>query len=180
MKGAVFIALNDMIENDYGMDVWNELLDEVKPESKGIYTSAKDYPDEEIVSFVLAISKKLSLPTQDVTRLFGFELFKELNSKFSIFTEQKDDLFSFLDSIEKVIHVEVRKLFENPSLPTLDCTQLSESEMEISYHSPRKLCFLAEGLIQGAAEHYDEKITLAHETCMHDGAENCIIKVTIV
>jgi len=97
-----------------------------------------------------------------------------------MFTAQKSDLFSFLDSIEKVIHVEVRKLFENPSLPTLDCKLISDTEMDIEYYSPRKFCYLAEGLIQGAAEFYGKEIKLTHDTCMHNGAKSCIIKVNII
>lgn len=177
MKGAVFIALNEMIEANYGLAVWEELLDKVNPESNGIYTSTENYPDEEIVNFVLAISDKVNLPSTEVTKIFGRYLFDELNSKYPLFTNLTSSLFEFLNSIENVIHKEVRKLHENPSLPTLDCEIENKNTLLLKYHSPRKLCFLAEGLIQGAADFYDEKIVLSHDQCMHEGHENCILRV---
>lgn len=177
MKGTVFIALNDMIESQYGMQVWEELLEEVKPICGGVYVATEEYPDEEVVRFVLSISKKLSLESSVVTRVFGHYLFGELNRKYTGFTNKPQTLYDFLDSIENVIHVEVRKLFPNACLPTIDCNIINTNEMIMTYHSERKLCFLAEGLIIGASEHYNEPMKIKHTDCMHDGHDACLIHV---
>lgn len=177
MKGAVFIALNDMIESQYGIDEWEELLNTVKPASLGIYTSTEDYPDSEINAFVVAISQKLNLDTNTVTCVFGDYLFGELNRKYSMFTASCSNLFDFLESIENVIHKEVRKLYTNPSLPSLDCQVINEKELIMRYHSSRKLCYLAEGLILGASNHYQQSVKITHEQCMHNGESHCILKV---
>ena len=176
MKGAIFIALNDLIESQYGLEVWDELLDEVKPDCNGVYTSVDDYPDEDIVKFVIAISRKLNIESSQVTQVFGKFLFGELNAKHPIFTQRAPTLFDFLESVEGVIHKEVKKLFENPNLPTLD-TRVDSNTLEMKYSSPRKLCYLAEGLIFGAAEHYGENIRILHPQCMHDGYDHCILKI---
>lgn len=178
MKGIVFIVLNEMVESQYGISAWEEILQEVKPQCEGVYISTTSYPDEEIVGYVEAISAKLDLPTTEVTRVFGRYLFDELNEKYRFFTKQCHNLFEFLDSIENVIHKEVRKLYEDVNLPTIDCTMHSQNEMLMLYHSPRKLCYLAEGLISGAAAYYEEAITLSHEKCMHDGEQNCQFRIT--
>ena len=177
MKGIVFILLNEMIEKEHGIEVWDALLDEVEPKCEGVYIATNNYPDEEMVAFVLSISKHLSLPSSHVTKHFGRFLFDELNERYAVFTEQCTDYFEFLDSIENVIHKEVRKLYQDVSLPTLDCDIRDEHELLMNYKSPRKLCFLSEGLIQGAAEYYNEKITLTHERCMHDGSDHCEIRI---
>lgn len=177
MKGAVFIALNEMIESQYGINTWEELLDEVKPPSNGIYTSTEDYSDDEMTQFVLAISKKLSLESSQVTRLFGKFLFTELNKKYGIFTKLSSSLFEFLVSIENVIHKEVRKLYTNPNLPTLACEIKNENEIIVTYQSPRKLCFLAEGLMFGAANYYKENVVIDHTQCMHDGFDTCTLHI---
>ena len=177
MKGAVFIALNEMIETQYGIDAWEELLEDVEPECGGIYTSVEDYPDEEIVKFVLAISEKLKLDSTVVTRLFGEYLFGELNSSYPIFSKQSKSLFEFLESVESVIHKEVKKLFENPNLPSID-TDKKDDTLTMHYVSPRKLCFLAEGLIFGAAKYYGEEVSIKHDVCMHKGDSHCELVVT--
>lgn len=177
MKGAVFIALNDMVERHHGIDVWEEILARVQPECGGIYISTENYPDEDVVKYVGVISEKLNLPTTDVTRIFGRYLFDELNSKMSIFSKQSEGLFDFLDSIEKVVHKEVRKLYTSTSLPTIDCSIESESELIMNYSSERKLCYLAEGLISGAADYFGDTIELQHSACMHHGAKRCELVV---
>lgn len=177
MKGAVFIALNELIESQHGIDTWELLLAKVKPQCSGIYISTEDYPDADIQKFVLEISALLNVPSTDVTKLFGHYLFSELNNKFPMFSKASKDLFSFLNSIEDVIHKEVRKLYENPSLPKLDCKYISNDTLEIEYRSPRKLCYLAEGLILGASEFYHTKITLDHTGCMHEGKDHCTLLV---
>ena len=177
MKGIVYIILNEMIESQYGIDVWEDILREVKPVCEGVYISTENYPDEEIIRYVKVISEKLELPSQDVTRVFGRYLFDELNEKMSFFSKQSPNLFEFLDSIENVVHKEVRKLYVNSHLPSIDCEILSEHELNMHYTSPRKLCYLAEGLISGAAEYYQDDIELVHETCMHKGADQCLLKV---
>lgn len=179
MKGAVFIALNEMVESEHGLDAWETLLAEVNPSSEGIYTSTEDYPDSEIVDFVLAASKLLGVESTDLTRHFGHFLFKELNGKFPIFSQLTPDFFQFLNSIESVIHQEVKKLFDNPSLPEIECFEESGS-LNMFYSSPRKLCFLAEGLIFGAAEHYKKKISIDHIKCMHKDDSRCHFKIKIL
>lgn len=178
MKGAVFIALNEMIEERFDIETWESILAEVKPICEGIYTSTEDYPDAEMMRFVLCVSNKLKLPTSTVTRMFGQYLFLELNGTYPMFSKQSANLFEFLESIESVIHKEVKKLFDNPNLPTLG-TDINKNVLMMTYTSSRKLCFLAEGLIFGAAEYYNEKIHITHEICMHDGHDHCELKVTM-
>jgi predicted hydrocarbon binding protein len=178
MKGAIFIALNELIEDQFGITTWETLLDKVQPASKGVYTSTEDYPDAEMTAFVLAISEHTGMSTAEVTRTFGLSLFQELNRKFPVFSELNPNLFAFLKSVEEVIHKEVRKLYDNTSLPSIESEQVSEKTLRLHYRSERKLCFLAEGLIQGAAQYFDEPISLHHSACMHHGAEACILEVT--
>jgi hypothetical protein len=178
MKGVVFIAFNQMVEDHVGIDTWERLLNEVMPKSDGIYTSVEEYPDSELFNMVGALSKITDVPAPSLIEQFGAYMFDVLNSKHPIFTEQQADFFSFIKSIDGVIHKEVRKLYDTPSLPSLDCEQIDEHNLNIKYTSPRKLCFLAEGLIRGAAKHYDVDYSLQHDTCMHNGSDHCSITLT--
>lgn len=179
MKGVVFIAFNQMVEDQVGIDTWERLLKEVMPKSEGIYTSVEDYPDSELFTMVGALSKIVDVPVPTLVEQFGAYMFGVLNSKYPIFSAQQPDFFSFIKSIDSVIHKEVRKLYDSPSLPTLDCEQIDEHTLTIKYTSPRKLCFLAEGLIRGSAKHYGVDYSLKHDTCMHNNSDHCFITLTI-
>ncbi len=179
MKGAVFIAFNQMVEDQVGIDTWERLLAEVIPESGGIYTSVEDYPDSELFSMVGALSTIVNVPVPTLVEQFGAYLFDVLNTKYPMFSEEKKDFFEFIKSIDGVIHREVRKLYDNPNLPDLDCEQIDEKNLSIKYQSPRKLCFLAEGLIRGAAKYYNVNYALEHKSCMHDGCDHCLLQLSI-
>ncbi|WP_045857222.1 heme NO-binding domain-containing protein [Teredinibacter purpureus] len=180
MKGAVFIALNDMIEKNYGMQTWEAILEKVAPSSGGIYASAHSYEDSEMLTFVDVISEHLKLSKSDVKRAFGEYLFTELDSKFPVFRKVQPTFFSFLSSIEGVIHKEVEKLYHDAHLPQIRCTAVNNQHMQMYYTSPRKLCLLAEGLIYGAAKQYDVAIDIIQNTCMHTGEDHCLIDIRIL
>lgn len=180
MKGIVFTTFNDMVEQKIGIDMWESLLDSVKPESGGIYTSIEDVPDQELFDMVTQLSNKTGTPVNELIEAFGQYLFHALAFKHSVFTDEKPNLIEFLKSIENVIHKEVRKLYQNPNLPSIEWEQPEENTLILHYHSPRKLCHLADGLIRGAAEHYKTKIKMSQSACMHDDADRCTFVIEIV
>ena len=179
MKGAVFIALNQMVEEQIGLDSWESLLSTVKPASQGIYISVEDYPDEELFSLVTTLSEFANIPMETLVESFGSYLFDVLNSKYPIFSQQQATFFEFLESIDGVIHKEVKKLYESANLPTLDCERIDDYTMKMVYTSPRKLCLLAEGLIRGAARYYQVEYQLTHPVCMHKGSDHCELYITV-
>jgi len=177
MKGIVFIALNQMIEEKIGISTWEQLLDLTGIE--GIYTSFESYPDEEIMALVVKLSEIAEIPINDLVSSFGEYLFTILASKYPIFIESEHTFFGFLISIDSVIHKEVKKLYDSPNLPTIACKEIDKSTLLMRYQSPRKLCLLAEGLIRGAAQHYNVKYQLAHEQCMHKAADHCVFRISL-
>jgi len=178
MKGVVFIAFNQMVEDQSGIDTWERLLETVTPLSGGVYTSVENYPDSELFSMVEALSKIVGIPIPTLIEQFGAYMFGVLNKKYPLFSKQQKDFFSFIKSIDGVIHQEVKKLYDNPNLPNLDCKEIDPNTLAVTYRSPRKLCFLAEGLIRGAAKHYQVNYSLSHDLCMHDGHDRCLLMLT--
>lgn len=180
MKGIVFTTFNDMVEQEIGIEVWEKILDTVKPESAGIYTSVEDFPDEELIRMVSELSMITDTPVVELIKAFGQYLFHTLALKHPVFIEDEPDFIEFLKSIEDVIHKEVKKLYPNPNLPTLKWEQPDPASLIMFYTSPRKLCHLADGLIRGAAEKYKVDYTFSHDVCMHDGHENCEFKIRLL
>ena len=179
MKGIIFTTFNDMVEQQVGIEVWDQILDSVNPDSGGVYTAVEDFPDSELFDMVQELSDRTGQPVLDLVKAFGQYLFHVLAVKHAVFVEDKPDFIEFLKSVEDVIHKEVEKLYPNPNLPSLEWEQLSESSLVLYYKSPRKLCHLADGLIKGAAEHYGVDYTLEHEVCMHDGSDHCRFVVSL-
>jgi hypothetical protein len=179
MKGIIFTSFNDMVEQKIGIAVWEQLLDAVKPESEGVYTSIEDFPDGELLEMLWELSTITGTPVFELLKAFGQFLFHTLAVKHSVFVEAEPDFLSFLKSIEDVIHKEVKKLYPNPNLPSLKWEQPDERSLIIYYRSPRKLCHLADGLIKGAAEQYKVDYELEHDPCMHDGSDHCRLTIKL-
>ena len=51
MKGVVFKLLEEMVEQNFGIAVWDSLLEATNQD--GIYVSTETYPDEMLVALVL-------------------------------------------------------------------------------------------------------------------------------
>ena len=175
MKGVVFNVLEDMVVEQYDMSVWNSILEQQA--LAGIYTAGASYPDEELFALVGCIAEKTGIDIPDLIGAFGERLFAGLVQRNPIFIETESTLKGFLKSVHDVIHMEVKKLYENPNLPEFTYEEMGDGALLMRYQSPRKLCILAEGLIRGAAHHYQTAISIEHPVCMHKNAPHCDIIV---
>ncbi len=178
MKGAVFTIFQEMVEETFGFECWETLLQEANLPSGGIYTSADTYDDQEIIELVTALSNYTGTPVPDLVESFGGYLFPALAHSMPESMMNYSDLWSLLEAVDSVIHVEVGKLYPDAITPKLVVTEKTDQQLKMHYQSPRKLCLLAIGLIHKAAEKFGDTINISHECCMHEGSDHCILVIT--
>ncbi len=176
MKGMVFNIFGDLVTDNFGWETWDQLIERTQPDSEAIYTSSDVYPDEELVAYVTELSKITGASGPELIRAFGKYMMHRFQSIHPEFMEGHSAK-SFLASVHDVIHVEVKKLHPDSLLPTFEYEDPSSDELTMIYTSERKLCPLAEGLIDGVAEVFEQPIAVDHTQCMHDGAENCRLEL---
>lgn len=173
MQGSIFTAFSDMIIDKMGMEQWNELIEKTAPRSQGVYTSGHQYEDSELINMVVQLSQKTGIPVESLVQQFGKYLFDKLYRNSPADVSKITRLKDFLLAIDNVIHVEVKRLHPESYLPKFDYEEGKNGELIMYYHSKRKLCHCSIGLIEGAAEKFNESIDIAHAECMHNGAERC-------
>ncbi|CAM3672209.1 heme NO-binding domain-containing protein [Vibrio aquimaris] len=178
MQGAVFTAFSDMIIEKMGMEMLDDLIDSTEPESGGVYTAGGNYADSELINMVGVLAEKTNLPAGELVRAFGHYLFKKLYDSCPADISQITDLKTFLLAIDSVIHKEVKRLYPQAYLPTFAYEEQDDGSLVIYYNSDRALCELAEGLIVGASEHFNQPIHLAHPECLHRDDQHCKIIVS--
>ncbi len=171
MKGVVFNMLNELVEEKFGFVAWEKMLEAA--DCDGEFIEAETYPDELVVQLVVAAHELTGIAVADLLRTFGEYMAPSFARNYPVFFQNQTSLKAFLLTVDRVIHVEVRKLYPEAHLPEFDYTDESDQALTMFYRSPRKLCHLAEGLIAGCALHFDQKYTLTHEVCMHTGADQC-------
>lgn len=147
MKGMLFTAFLELIEAEFGADMVDSVLDEVKPASGGVYTTVGTYDHKELVAMIGALSKQAKVPLTNLTKTFGMYHFAEFTAAYPYLFDGLGSSFELLEKIDWFIHAEVRKLYPGATPPKIECNRLSPTSMELIYQSPRCLGDVAEGLI---------------------------------
>jgi len=176
MKGIIFNLLEHVVTEQLGEPVWDRLLDGAGVD--GAFTSLGNYPDEDLFKIVAAASRALDQPPAAVVRWFGVHALPLLAGKYPVFFEAHHSTRSFLLTLNGIIHPEVRKLYPGADTPEFEFETSSPDVLVMEYHSARKLCALAEGLIEGAAAHFDEAVGIVHPLCQHRGDVSCRLELT--
>jgi hypothetical protein len=97
--------------------------------------------------------------------------------RYPTFFDAHESTRPFLLSLNSIIHPEVRKLYPGANVPIFDFADAPDGNLLMGYSSARKLCALAHGFVEGAAEHYSETLTFQHLRCMHDGDPKCLFRI---
>lgn len=176
MKGIVFNMLEEAVTKAHGEQTWEALVEQAG--ASGAWTALGNYPDEELFKIVEVAARALGLPVPAVVRWFGVQAAAMFAQRYPAFFAKHVDARSFLVTLNDVIHPEVRKLYPGASVPSFEFADLPDGGLAIRYISGKKLCSLAEGLIEGATAHYKQRASLEHPECMHRGAATCLLRVT--
>lgn len=177
MKGIVFNILEQVVVAAHGEAVWDDLL--AAAGSDGVYTSLGSYPDDQMMRLVQAASTALNLPAADVVRWFGRQAIPHFAERYAEFFTAHQSTRSFVLALNTIIHPEVRKIYTGAQCPEFDFQEDAADALLIGYHSPRKLCALAHGFIEGTADHYHEQALVEHVQCMHRGDARCLMRMTV-
>lgn len=175
MKGIVFNLLEQVVVDQFGEQVWDQLIRSAGVE--GAYTAVGSYSDEELVSIVTAATEHLGKSADEIVRWFGEKSIPLLYQRYPMFFDSHTSTKSFVLTLNDVIHPEVRKLFPGAYVPEFEFERVN-GELRMSYSSKRKLCSFGEGLIEGAAQHFGEGVSIEHVECMKRGDPRCVIVCT--
>lgn len=174
MKGIIFNLLEQVVTDEFGEDTWEAMLDASGLE--GAYTSVGTYPHDELHQLVVAAASKLDKPADDVVRWFGRTALPMLAARYPGFFAGHDGAKSFLLSLNDVIHPEVRKLFPGAYAPTFDFESVDDDTVSMGYNSYRGLCVFAEGLVEGAAAHFGDAVSIEQTMCTKRGDSKCVLR----
>jgi len=177
MNGMVYTLFSEMVEGQFGSGTWSSLKESTQPKSKGIYVSAEEYADQELVNYIDALSAKTRTAPSELIYGFGEFMLSRLEQTHPEYFENHDAK-SFLKSAHDVIPAEIKKRYPDAVLPVFDYEEQSNGGLVVLYHSPGNLCALAEGLISGTAKHYATSIVCSHDSCMLYGADHCRLALT--
>ncbi len=173
MKGIIFNIAEQFIIETYGEDALDEIMASCNLITKEPFVGPGTYPDEDMVEMVTKGAAKAGITPAELLSKLGRYSFGKLAERHPVFLEHHKDAKTFLKTVDQVIHMEVRKLYNGTALPSFTYEDPSENELIIVYFSERKLYAFMEGLIEGVAAHFKQAITQKHKTMEQNGREVC-------
>jgi hypothetical protein len=178
MKGIVLNLLERTIVEEHGEALWDEMIE--RSGAPGAYTTLGDYPAEELAVLAAAAGERLGLDPDEVVRRFGRSAIPYFHESYPELFAPHRELIPFLLTLNEIIHPEVRKLYPDALVPVFSYDRSDEHRLLMGYVSPRRLCSLGEGLIAGAADHYEQRVNVGHPVCLKRGDERCVFDVEVV
>ena len=171
MKGIIFTEFMELVEDKFGLEVLDQVLDLSNDE--GVYTSVGSYDHRDLVKLIVNLSKVSDIPVEKLQEVFGECVFQNLLKSIPNHASLKQctNTFQFVRHVEDFIHVEVKKLYPDANPPQFDFISETQSEMVFDYRSARCMAHVCLGLIHGCASHFGETIEVKHQNQSEDGSQ---------
>jgi len=168
MKGFVLDEFQRMVEQQYGLTTYDQLVRSCQLATDGAYTTVGEYDHHELIQLVEALARSTGRTISTTYREFGRSIFDSYFCRCPQMVSAFTSLKELLKNIEPAIHVEVRKLYPNANLPTFYFEEHSDDHWTVTYDSNRPFADFAEGILQAAVEHYEEPIELVREDLVEE------------
>lgn len=171
MKGIVFTEFLELVEEKFGLEVVDEIIQKSQLESKGIYTAVGTYEFSEMLQLLQHLSNNTGISTDNLLLVYGEHLFSVLDKSYPSLMASYSDPIEMLSSIENHIHIEVKKIYPDAELPTFETIEKTENSLIMIYKSSRAMHHFGLGLMNKTFEHFNSSATIVLEKIKEDGTE---------
>ncbi len=171
MKGIVFTEFLDLVEDKFGLEMVDTIIQKSTLESGGVYTSIGTYKFSEMLQLLQHLSADTGISIDDLLLVYAEHFFSVLEESYPGLLATYSDPIEMLASIEDHIHVEVRKIYPDAELPTFDVLEKTENSLVMIYKSSRAMHHFGLGLMNKTFEHFNSTATIELEKIKDDGTE---------
>jgi Haem-NO-binding len=176
LHGVIFTSLRDYLTEEHSSDLARKIF-----AAEPIYLLSEAYPDERLIELIGRAAQAAGVEVDDLVHDFGvFTAEITFTRLYPAFFAIAPSARDFLLTVENRIHELVRATIPNASPPQLHVTELDDDGVRIEYSSPRRLCVLLRGLVEGTARHYGETANIEETACMRRGDPACLFDIRLV
>ena len=171
MKGIVFTEFLDLVEEKFGMEMVDSIIEASDLESEGVYTSIGTYNFSEILSLLNNLSERTNITIDDLLLVYGEHFFSVIERSYVGLLNTYKDPMEMISSIENHIHVEVRKIYPEAELPTFIVEEKTDDLLIMVYKSSRAMYYFGLGLMNKTFAHFNSTAEITLEKIAEDGTE---------
>lgn len=177
MKGTVVSIWLSTIEKVYGNDVKRKAMASVNWSPERIISPLEDVVDKEIFSLVEEVGHLVGKPYNEVWRIIGQNNVQAFYQWFPSYFE-RSSLKGFMMMMDTV-HSQLTKMIKGATPPRLIPHEIDDNTFTITYISKRGLTDYLQGLLEGAAKHFNEKMEMEvlEHTKSSDGSTKMVMKI---
>ena len=169
MKGVVFTEFLELVEDKFGLEMVDAIIQASDLESGGAYTAVGTYKFVEMVSLLTALIERTQLSIDELLYVYAQHFFKVIETSYAALLNSYTDPLELLASIEDHIHVEVRKIYPDSQLPTFKTINKTNQSLILDYHSSRAMYSFGLGLMHETFTYFGFDSKVRFEKLKTDG-----------
>ena len=162
MYGMVNKAVRGFVLKNFDEATWTRIHTRAGVDSD--FVAMKAYDDAVTYSLVGAANAELGIEVPAILNGFGRHWVSDIaiTAYADVFNKTGVNFVDFVKNLDH-LHERIRTTFPNYRPPSFRVVDLSSKQIQVDYYSHREgLLPFVEGLFEGLAEHFAEKISISH------------------
>jgi len=180
MHGLIFVTWEKYLSERFGGSLLHEYRHAIGETATNAPLTSRVYDDETLIAGVGAACKLTRLPADTLLREYGrYFIINGLTRHLCAYLLGQVQSGRDLLLTMRNAHAQMRRTPDALTPPLFGYEAISShpNEFALIYDSPRQLCSVLLGAIEGAAERYGERAQIVERTCMKRGAAVCRFEV---
>ncbi|PHN05257.1 heme NO-binding domain-containing protein [Flavilitoribacter nigricans] len=172
MYGLVNKAIQDLVVNGHGMQMWETIKAEAEVK-EALFVNAQPYQDHVTYRLIGAASKLLDIPAEDIMADFGrhWITFTAQEGFGGLLQLGGNSLPTFLKNLDKM-HAGMSQFYPGVRTPSFVCIEKDENTLHLEYRSERKgLAPFVKGMMQGLGDRFHLQLEI--EQIGFKGQQDC-------
>ncbi|MBF0626104.1 MAG: heme NO-binding domain-containing protein [Magnetococcales bacterium] len=181
MHGFFFHKLKRFTEDRLGAGRWAGVMAAAELAKDDINPSLT-YPREDFNKLLAQVATGLNQPVPEAMEAFGQFLAPsliEIGGLLGLIQPYWKTL-DLIENLKQVIHAALHSINPQVNPPDIRCVRVRANQVALAYQSPRRMCALLKGVVQGVARHYGDEVSIQETACMLRHRPLCRINVTLL
>jgi hypothetical protein len=160
MKGVIAVCLANLIQEKFGKDKWQDILETSGLPRTTFFMPSTDLDDAVVMKVVESTCKVLNLTLQQAADAFGDYWVNDYAPKiYKAYYRGKNNARDFLLNMDKV-HQTVTERIANANPPQFEYQWQDAKTLIMIYISKRGMIDFLVGLVKGVGKHFNEDLQI--------------------
>lgn len=159
MLGTIVICMEQLVRDEYGNELWENILEKSGLSKDHNFYSHKEVDDDVFKQLFDNGCEILSLTKEQLSDAFGEAWMIYAKKTYFAFFMMKKNAKDFLLDMDRT-HTKITDRIENAAPPKFTYKEIDESNLMMSYSSKRDLPHLWIGLVKAVGKYYNETVSV--------------------